>query len=109
MPRPAPRVAPATRATRPVSGLREDLFFAMVVSVCGELNDCLVYVKSENEEDGRRFLNGRLRKRHCPVTGRPELNATIVGCYDATRAGSNVEDHMSRARDRAHVVIPFNA
>ena len=34
MPRPAPRVAPATRATRPVSGLPEDGFFVMVVSVC---------------------------------------------------------------------------
>src|SRR5204863_7118420 len=47
MPRPAPRVAPATRATRPVSGLPEDVFFAMVVSVCDKLNSCLVYVKNE--------------------------------------------------------------
>ena len=30
MPRPAPRVAPATRATRPVSGFWKDLFFAML-------------------------------------------------------------------------------
>src|SRR5213592_1219707 len=43
MPRPAPRVAPATRATRPVSGLREDLFGAIV----DELNSRLVYVKNE--------------------------------------------------------------
>src|SRR5438034_1106514 len=41
MPRPAPRVAPATRATRPVSGLRENLFGAIV------LNSRLVYVKNE--------------------------------------------------------------
>src|SRR5258708_31768989 len=43
MPRPAPRVAPATRATRPVSGLREDLFSAIV----DKLNSRLVYVKNE--------------------------------------------------------------
>src|SRR6185436_11969993 len=47
MPRPAPRVAPATRATRPVNGLPEGGFFAMVVSVCSKLNACLVYVKNE--------------------------------------------------------------
>src|ERR1700739_4901287 len=35
MPRPAPRVAPATRATRPVSGLWEDLFFAMFTMSAG--------------------------------------------------------------------------
>src|SRR5213593_2709557 len=43
MPRPAPRVAPATRATRPVSGLREDLFGAIV----DKRNSRLVYVKNE--------------------------------------------------------------
>src|SRR4249919_966309 len=43
MPRPAPRVAPATRATRPVSGLREDFFGAIV----DKLNSRLVYVKNE--------------------------------------------------------------
>src|SRR5258706_16391908 len=47
MPGRAPRVAPATSATRPVSGLPEDVFFAMVASVCGKLNVCLVYVKNE--------------------------------------------------------------
>ena len=30
MPRPAPRVAPATRATRPVSGVFGDLFVVMI-------------------------------------------------------------------------------
>src|SRR3954464_8914229 len=37
MPRPAPRVAPATRATRPESGLRDDGFlvgFGMFASFC---------------------------------------------------------------------------
>src|SRR5260221_6685677 len=43
MPRPAPRVAPATSATRPSSRLRGDLFGVIV----DKLNSGLVYVKSE--------------------------------------------------------------
>ena len=42
MPRPAPRVAPATRATRPVSGLWTDRFFAMFVLSADKLNGYLV-------------------------------------------------------------------
>src|SRR5688500_5116261 len=34
MPRPAPRVAPATRATRPFSGARVEIFLAMPSRVC---------------------------------------------------------------------------
>src|SRR5260221_14477131 len=43
MPRPAPRVAPATSATRPSSRLRGDLFGVIV----DKLNSGLVYVKNE--------------------------------------------------------------
>src|SRR5215216_3346341 len=45
MPRPAPRVAPATRTTRPVSGLLERIRLAMMTSVWAKLNERLVCVK----------------------------------------------------------------
>src|SRR5258708_392409 len=48
IPRPAPRVAPATRAVRPASGLWNDLLFAMVVS-CLKLKRALSSVKVMHE------------------------------------------------------------
>src|SRR5262245_823469 len=62
MPRPAPRVAPATSATRPVSGFEEDLaFFILLRYVAIKLNACLDCVKRDESTTPEGRGRGRVR------------------------------------------------
>src|SRR5256885_8906800 len=67
MPRPAPRVAPATSATRPLNGRAAECvffpgFFMLVVSLAMKLNACLDIVKRDESTTkkggGRRCVRG---------------------------------------------------
>jgi hypothetical protein len=65
MPRPAPRVAPATSATRPVSGLEEDLVLFIAVScVATKLNVCLPRAAVRNLANLQNDLADPALRRH---------------------------------------------
>ena len=105
MPRPAPRVAPATRATRPVRGLPADVFLAMV-GVCDKLNNRLVYVKNGMSPRRRKAEDGdvfaalvRVMLRRGPA----ELTLRAIAAEAGVTAGALVQRFGSkRALLHAH-------